>query len=60
MVQDEISIGGCKHIIQNSTLIVQRNEDKVLRFHILYATAIGNSFLLMHNNARLHAARVDL
>ena len=56
-----ISIGGCTdlYIMRNDSLMAQKYADEVLRCHVLpQAAAIGNSSLLMQDNARLHTARL--
>lgn len=61
MVWAGISIGGRTdlHIIRNGNLTAQRYADEILRPHVVpYAAAIGDSFLLMHDNARPHTARL--
>ncbi|GFU51421.1 transposable element Tcb2 transposase [Trichonephila clavipes] len=61
MVWGEISIGGRTdlHIIRNGTLTGRRYADEILRPHvILYAGAIGDSFVFLDDIARPHKARL--
>lgn len=46
------------HIIQNGNLTTRTYADGILRLRVLpYSSAIGYSFILMHDNARHHTAR---
>ncbi|GFW75588.1 transposable element Tcb2 transposase [Trichonephila clavipes] len=61
MVWGGISIGGRTdlHNIRNRTLTGRRYADDILRPHvILYAGAIGDSFVFQDDNARPHRARL--
>ncbi|GFW29299.1 transposable element Tcb2 transposase [Trichonephila clavipes] len=61
MVWGGISIGGRTdmHTIRNGTLTCRRYADEILRPHfILYAGAIGDSFVFQDDNARPHRARL--
>ncbi|GFV35785.1 transposable element Tcb2 transposase [Trichonephila clavipes] len=60
MVLGGISIGGRTdlHIIRNGTLKGQRYADKILRPHVIYTGAIGDSFVFQDDNARPHRARL--
>ncbi|GFV24789.1 hypothetical protein TNCV_882571 [Trichonephila clavipes] len=47
------------HIIRNGNLTAQSFANKILRLHVVpYAAAIGDSFLLIQDNARNHTARL--
>ena len=47
------------YIIRNSTLMAQRYADEILSPHVVpYDASIGNFFLLLQGNARLHTARL--
>ncbi|GFV35185.1 transposable element Tcb2 transposase [Trichonephila clavipes] len=61
MVWGGISIGGRTdlHIIRNGTLMGRRYADEILLPHvILYAGAIGDSFVFQYDNTRPHRARL--
>ncbi|GFT89038.1 transposable element Tcb2 transposase [Trichonephila clavipes] len=61
MVWGGISIGGRTdlHIIRKGTLTGRRYADEILRpYVILYAVAIGDSFVFQDDNARPHRARL--
>lgn len=56
-----ISIGGLTdlHIIRKGNLTARRYADEILRPHAIpYAAALGDYYLLMHDNARSHTARL--
>ena len=61
MVWGGISIGGRTdlYILENGTMNASRYRNEILQHHVTnYAGAIGNSFILMDDNARPHRARV--
>ena len=47
------------YIIRNGSLTTRRYADEILRPHVIpYASAIGDSFVFQHDNARPHTARL--
>ncbi|GFX60922.1 transposable element Tcb2 transposase [Trichonephila clavipes] len=61
MVWGGISIGGRTdlHIIRNGTLTGRRYADiEKIRPYVIYAVAIGDSFVFQDDNARPHRARL--
>jgi len=61
MVWGGVSLEGCTdlYVLRRGTLNAQRYRDEILdRFVRPYAGAIGDNFILMHDNARPHTARL--
>ena len=61
MVYGGVSIDGRNdlHVLDRGTMTAQRYRDEVLDpIALLYASAVGEGFILMYHNARPHTGRI--